>query len=987
MKTWMRKWWRSSNRSRGEQSAATSNAAENQSIAGDVSDYDEDNASLKVLYNPTDSNLSTEADIIFIHGLGGHREETWTAREPETERPVLWIKDFLPDHLPHARIITYGYSSQIVSVKHLTQRTLYSQSKILLSALKRFRQDVRATGRPIIFIAHSLGGLIVKSALIYADKDDHIFNDIRICTAGVVFFGTPHQGTPSTSWTKLVSDLIRPQIDLNTMLNTLDADLNWLQFQLEQYKSLEGFFHTCCVYEDETFQINSRVSTVIPRVAAIPPELLNTTTLLTAARRQLHQNLCKFQSRDSEYQEAVQHLRTMYERSRDVVSRNIFLDQLRRDPFVANNDGDSFRIPVSLPQDRVKPFLGRDIELRAIHDRLSTQQSKRTMTLLGPPGIGKTQIALEYAYAYQSNYSSVFWVDAQNRSALLSSILKFAEQLKNQYVITSRGEEERLTALHHLNLGGLIDEGGQIQSCQDSPELLFLVLRKWLERRGNDEWLLIVDGMDRETDLRDFQIDEFLDSQINGHIIITGRSLRRGQTLNVQALQPYDAKTLLCQTARLKDTPDSDILELADKLGGVPLAIKQAGAFLLSSQWSAHKYSEVLSLDILPDFGIAPQYWCSPLPNMWSISIQQLDKKTVELLDMIAFLSNTNISVEFIKSGVQELLHSTPRVLVDESLTTLKEYSLIRYDLATQTVALLSCMPEWLRESKKNTPDDYKFWARMACSCVSSYLKYAVPDENSTTYTAKQYQLEEQLLPYIERCVDYIQVLSPHEADWGTWADICRRQGRHDLAKQYYGIVIYNYKQMPLRAEVMLRDMHDIESALGPAHIRTLNCAVLLASQYQAEDEHAKAEIIWRRAKSSQSKKLGDFHPWTLKTEARLAMALQQQGNYREAKAIYSSTCKATATILGEDHPDSLKLMVNVAVLCTLQRHFDEADREYKKVLRKMEAKLGHDHEDVKRVQELRIRNNKLKRTKAEGATDVWVCIYTPFTPSFGSSL
>lgn len=62
MKTWMRKWWRSSNRSRGEQSAATSNAAENQSIAGDVSDYDEDNASLKVLYNPTDSNLSTEAE-------------------------------------------------------------------------------------------------------------------------------------------------------------------------------------------------------------------------------------------------------------------------------------------------------------------------------------------------------------------------------------------------------------------------------------------------------------------------------------------------------------------------------------------------------------------------------------------------------------------------------------------------------------------------------------------------------------------------------------------------------------------------------------------------------------------------------------------------------------------------------------------------------------------------------------------------------------
>lgn len=212
---------------------------------------------------------------------------------------------------------------------------------------------------------------------------------------------------------------------------------------------------------------------------------------------------------------------------------------------MSDNDGDTFRIPMNLPHDRVELFLGRDTELRLIH---STRQNERLVTLCGPPGIGKTQTALEYAYAYQNHYSSVFWVDAQNRFTLHSSFLKVAEQLKSHYVRTSRGEEQ-LKVLHRLHLSGLIDEEGRIQSCPESPELLFLVFRKWLERWGNNGWLLIIDGADRGQDLRDFHIDDFLDSPINGHVIITSRTLWRGQTLDVPELKP----DLLCQTTTLRE--------------------------------------------------------------------------------------------------------------------------------------------------------------------------------------------------------------------------------------------------------------------------------------------------------------------------------------------------------------------------------------------------------------------------------------------------
>ncbi|KAI1124590.1 hypothetical protein F5Y10DRAFT_284912 [Nemania abortiva] len=849
--------------------------------------------------------------------------------------------------------MTYGYDSQVCSVKDITQRILYSQSKTLLVAVKHSRQAENARNRPLVFISHSLGGIIVKSALIYADRDDHIFRDIRLSTTGVVFFGTPHQGTRDETWTDIVSSLIRPKIDLDKMRNTLASDLNWLQFQLEQYKSLEGHFSTCCVYEDATTQSDSRALKAIPYLVATPLELLSTTSLLsTVPRRQLHEDLCKFQSRDSDYLKVMEQLVAMYKRSEDRVAKNIVLDKLRR---FASDDRDFFYFPTSLLRHRVNPFLGRATELRTVHSYMKTQH---LLTLFGPIGIGKTQIALEYAYLYKQYYHSVFWVDARNRYTLHSSLLKIAEQLKDHYAHTP-GDEDRLLALHNIYLRGLIDEDGRVQSCRDCPELLFLVLRKWLERPGSDRWLVIVDGADRETDLRDFYIDEFFNSSISGRVIVTSRTLRRGQTLEIQELEQNDAAALLCETAQLNALLNNDILDLVNKLGRLPLAIKLAGAFLSSSNWSILDYTNSLSLKALPELEITTQSSYSMLQDMWSISVQQLDKETAELLNRIAFLSDNNISIDFIKGGIHKSTGSRLSFHMDESLRTLKKYSLVRYDSAAATVALDSEMLRWLRESKRDAWDDYKSRAKMACESVLSYLESTLVDENSVTYTAKQYRLEEKLLPHIERCVDYIQILSPNDAEWGKLGNICRRQGRHDLAKQYYEIIAGGDRSTPLGSGALLRDMHDMECALGPAHIRTLGAAVLLASQYQEEDEHAKAEIIWRRVNSSQSKTLGDFHPLTLNTAARLAMTLQQQGNYGQAKAIYSSTCTATARVIGDDHPDSLRLMVNIAVLCTLERRFEEASQEYMKVLEKMERKFGTDHEDVKRIKTYMDLNNK----------------------------
>jgi len=174
---------------------------------------------------------------------------TWSARHPETRTLKSWAKDFLPQDIPTARIMTFGYDSRVTSARYLTQRTLFSHSQRLLKAVKGVRQE--ASQRPLIFVCHSLGGIVVKSALIHSDREDSGFKDLQLSIVGIVFFGTPHQGSSNSSWGQLVNYVTKITLDITYtgISHTLDTDLEWLQLQLEQYKTLSANFYTCCFYE------------------------------------------------------------------------------------------------------------------------------------------------------------------------------------------------------------------------------------------------------------------------------------------------------------------------------------------------------------------------------------------------------------------------------------------------------------------------------------------------------------------------------------------------------------------------------------------------------------------------------------------------------------------------------------------------------------------------------------------------------------------
>jgi hypothetical protein len=108
--------------------------------------------------------------IVAVHGLNptnkeDHAQATWTASNNK-----MWLKDFLPSQLPTARILLFGYNANVAFETSIAGVTEYAEN--LLNRLRGKRRVPRtAMTRPIIFVCHSLGGIITKKALTIAKLD------------------------------------------------------------------------------------------------------------------------------------------------------------------------------------------------------------------------------------------------------------------------------------------------------------------------------------------------------------------------------------------------------------------------------------------------------------------------------------------------------------------------------------------------------------------------------------------------------------------------------------------------------------------------------------------------------------------------------------------------------------------------------------------------------------------------------------------------
>jgi hypothetical protein len=138
--------------------------------------------------------LLTTCSIIAVHGLNprskkdaDHAWDTW--RTPAGPQGRLWPRDDLPQHIPESRIFLYEYNSTAVYGKD--RSTFIDKANDLLEAIRTERDNSETT--PILLLGHSMGGLLIKQALINAHINPK-YTPIKDATTGLAFFATPHHG-------------------------------------------------------------------------------------------------------------------------------------------------------------------------------------------------------------------------------------------------------------------------------------------------------------------------------------------------------------------------------------------------------------------------------------------------------------------------------------------------------------------------------------------------------------------------------------------------------------------------------------------------------------------------------------------------------------------------------------------------------------------------------------------------------------------------
>ncbi|KAI0110359.1 Alpha/Beta hydrolase protein [Nemania sp. FL0031] len=200
-------------------------------------------------------------DLVFVHGLRGSRFKTWM------RDGVFWPHDLLKDDLKNVRVITWGYDANIANaLTYASLETISGHADTLLSDLVRIRREIT---RPIIFICHSLGGLIVKQALITSAsyyKRYLTLNQIYTSTAGVVFMGTPHRGSSTVSYGEIVAKfaklLLRQPND--ELLQTLRPDSHILDKQRHDFTTISNDMTIVCIREE----LPTGMGLIVPQVSA-----------------------------------------------------------------------------------------------------------------------------------------------------------------------------------------------------------------------------------------------------------------------------------------------------------------------------------------------------------------------------------------------------------------------------------------------------------------------------------------------------------------------------------------------------------------------------------------------------------------------------------------------------------------------------------------------------------------------------------------------
>ena len=503
---------------------------------------------------------------------------------------------------------------------------------------------------------------------------------------------------------------------------------------------------------------------------------------------------------------------------------------------------------------------------------------------------------------------------------------------------------------------------------QEAKQSVGSVLQ-WISQQTN--WLMVYDGADGHYQT----VEKFLPPGNGGNILITSRNVGLKRitldSLQIHEMAEEEAISLLLKSAKLNDMSENNsnlARKLASELGGIPIALDQAGSYMLTTQCGIASYLELYTShkhELLSDsdFKGASDYDRTTYET-WDISMKKIEKMAskdvgeglaaqyaIKILRIVAFLDYVNIPEELFKNAAENYMKR------DSNDETVSDVPL--------SVRLLDS--QFLFLSKEGVWEKLKFLAGIKVLIsfslieahsqlysmhllVHSWIRNRVPQEEITHLCQKARALISfsVVLNYDFDNYAFCRLLAPHVRSNASHAsELNLESAYYEDEYDRFILVFHHVGDWDEVERLSLAAANWRTTMLGAEHPKTLAVMGNLAFIYLHQGRWDEAEKLFVEVINTKKAKLGSDHPDTLSTMGNLAATYRNQGRWDEAEKLFSDVMNATKAKLGSDHTDTLISMGNLASTYKNQGRWDEAEKLEVDVINARTAKLGSDHPDT----------------------------------------
>jgi tetratricopeptide (TPR) repeat protein len=558
-------------------------------------------------------------------------------------------------------------------------------------------------------------------------------------------------------------------------------------------------------------------------------------------------------------------------------------------------DAEAPRRVSNLPYNSLGPlFKGRDDALAQLRQRV---QSSPRQSIHGMSGVGKTRLAIEYAWRHASDYEvALLFASASTPVNLLTSLTGFCNPLVLDLPQQVRPEQEvRLAAVFH-----------------------------WLNEHSS--WLLILDNADAPEAAA--AVEQMLPRLNGGHVLITSRFAYWSPA--VQTAEPLDvldeteaAAFLLERTEsqRKKMLSDSeDAAAVARDLGGLALALQQGAAYVLKIGLSFSEYRsrwETIREKVLAWYDERLIQYPGSVATALQASVDQLTQPERKLLNILAWFAPERIPVSLLDGEPMDGTDSR------DALGGLASWNLARWTAEGDAFTIHRLTQEITRQRlSDNERDD-------TLGLAVGLLDRVLP---SPEWDQKGWRLWERLAPHCRILLRYLRdhPLKPKATRMmGALAVWLRNRAEHGEAE-------------PLLRQVLAIQEQD----LGPEHPDVAQSLTNLAELYERKGQYAETEPLYKRALAILEKAHGPEHPDLSKTLNSFARSYRVQSRFADAEPLYGRALAIREKVF-PNRPELAQSLYGLAALYGAQGRYVEAESLYERALATWETTLGPEHPDV----------------------------------------